>query len=153
MYCPFCNHKDTKVITTREVSKFNEVRRRRECDLCQRRFTTYERIERSIPWIVKKSGQREQYSRDKVISSLQKASGKRRIDLDKMEEICRVIESTLEQSDQQEIPSRNIGEIIMNELKKIDKITYIRYVSEYQSFHNLDEFIQKIAELKEHHDR
>lgn len=152
MYCPFCNHKDTKVIATREVSKFNEVRRRRECEGCQRRFTTYERIERSIPWIAKKGGQREQYSRDKVMGSLQKASGKRRIDIDKMEEICRVIESKLEQSDQQEVPSRKVAEIIMGELKKLDKIAFIRYVSEYRSFNDLEEFIEKIAELRENHE-
>ncbi|MBN2693351.1 transcriptional repressor NrdR [bacterium] len=149
MICPFCNHSETKVITTREVVKFNEVKRRRECEKCLKRFTTYERVEKSLPLIVKKDGRREQFSRDKIVVSLQKAFGKKRASFDDIDEICKNIELTLEQIEKIEISTKEIGELIMEQLKRYDKIAYIRFASEYRAFKDLKEFLKEIELLQE----
>jgi len=147
MICPFCGFGNTKVITTREVAKFNEVKRRRECEKCKRRFTTYERIERNLPLIVKKDGNKEAFSRQKLITAIQKAAGKHRINNEKINEICKTIEIQLEEKDLSEVTSLEIGKMTMRELKKYDKIAYIRFASEYRAFKELKEFVNEIEQL------
>jgi len=147
MICPFCGFSNTKVIITREVAKFNEVKRRRECEDCKRRFTTYERIERTLPVIIKKDGTKENFSREKLISAIQKASGKHRLNNDKIQEICKTVEVELEEKDLTEVTSIEIGRIAMRELKSYDKIAYIRFASEYRAYTELKEFVNEIEEL------
>lgn len=147
MICPFCGFSNTKVIITREVAKFNEVKRRRECENCKRRFTTYERIERNLPTIIKKDGTKENFSREKLINAIQKAAGKRRINNDNIQEICKTLEIELEVRDTAEVTSIEIGKITMRELKKYDKIAYIRFASEYRAYTELKEFVNEIEEL------
>lgn len=147
MICPFCGFSNTKVIITREVAKFNEVKRRRECEDCKRRFTTYERIERNLPTIIKKDGTKENFSREKLINAIQKAAGKRRINNDDIQEICKTLEMELEARDTAEVTSIEIGKITMRELKKYDKIAYIRFASEYRAYTELKEFVNEIEEL------
>ncbi len=147
MICPFCDSSNTKVLITREVAKFNEVKRRRQCIDCKRRFTTYERIERNLPLVVKKNGEKENFSREKLIMSIQKAAGKHRLHNEHIQEICKAIEIELETKDFSEITSLEIGKMTMNEIKKYDKIAYIRFASEYRAFKELKEFVSEIEEL------
>jgi len=147
MNCPYCGYGNTKVIITREVIKFNEVKRRRECENCKRRFTTYERIERTLPIIIKKDESREGFSREKLIFAIQKAAGKHRINYDAIQEICKTVEIELEEMDLTEISSVEVGKLVMKELKKYDKIAYIRFASEYRAFKELKEFVNEIEEL------
>jgi len=147
MICPFCGFGNTKVIITREVLKFNEVKRRRECEDCKRRFTTYERIERTIPIILKKDGRKEKFSRDKLIRAIERASGKHRLSNDNIQEICKSVELKLEEMDLPEVKSLEVGKIVMSELKRYDKIAYIRFASEYRAFSELREFLEEIDEL------
>jgi transcriptional repressor NrdR len=147
MICPFCGYSNTKVIITREVLKFNEVKRRRECEDCKRRFTTYERVERMLPIIIKKDGSKESFSREKLIRAIQKAAGKHRIQNDNIQEICKTVELELENKDLAEVTSLEIGKITMSELKKYDKIAYIRFASEYRAFSELEEFVKEVNEL------
>jgi len=147
MICPFCSFSNTKVIITREVLKFNEVKRRRECEDCKRRFTTYERIERALPLIIKKDGKKENFSREKLIRAIQKAAGKHRLNHENIQKICKSLELKLEEMDLPEITSLEVGKIVMSELKKYDKIAYIRFASEYRAFSELKEFVKEIDEL------
>ena len=152
MICPFCSFNNTKVIITREVLKFNEVKRRRECEDCKRRFTTYERIERAIPVIIKKDGKKENFSREKLIRAIEKAAGKHRLTNDNIQEICRTVELKLEETDLPEVSSLEIGKVTMAEIKKHDKIAYIRFASEYRAFSELREFVEEIDELLNNED-
>ncbi len=147
MICPFCGFENTKVMITREVAKFNEVKRRRQCLNCERRFTTYERVERNLPMIIKKNGEKENFSREKLIMSIQKAAGKHRLNHENIQEICTAIETELEAKDFTEVTSLEVGKMTMNEIKKYDKIAYIRFASEYRAFKELKEFVSEIEEL------
>lgn len=147
MQCPFCKEMDTRVIDSRLAAGGTVTWRRRECDQCARRFTTYERIEHQLPSIIKRDGQRQAYSRDKVLRSLAVACSKRPITADQLDEIVEAIESELALSGEKEVPSEAVGQRVMDRLKRLDEVAYVRFASVYKSFRDLDEFMREVGTL------
>jgi transcriptional repressor NrdR len=145
MLCPVCRVGETRVVDSRDDE--SAVRRRRECLACRQRFTTYERIEAARLFIVKKDGRREPYSRDKVLAGLRRACEKRPISEDSMQGIAEGVLRELHARGDNEYPSTLIGELLMDALKKLDKVAYIRFASVYRSFEDLSSFQAEIAEL------
>jgi len=148
MRCPFCDHPDTQVIETRDADDGDVVRRRRRCVECDKRFTTYERVELSLPAVVKKNGSRVEYDRRKLHASLALALRKRPVPSEAVDAAIGRIEEKLLSSAVREVPSERIGELVMRELKKIDKIGYIRFASVYRRFADVDEFADAIEEVQ-----
>jgi transcriptional repressor NrdR len=147
MKCPFCNNNGSKVIDSRPVNDHTMIRRRRECEKCKKRFTTYERIE-SIPlMVIKRSGQRESYDRNKIYSGILKACEKRPISVEKIEEMVDQIEKQLYQLDDKEVSSIYIGERVMEALKKVDEVAYVRFASVYRRFKDAGAFIEELNKL------
>jgi len=147
MLCPYCYHTETKVLDTRE-SYDETTRRRRECLKCKKRFTTYERIEIIDLRIVKKNGNIETFDRNKIRNGILKACEKRPIKLEKIESIVDEIESELRNQESTEIPTKFIGELVMEKLKKLDKVAYIRFASVYREFTDLKSFEKELGKLK-----
>jgi len=141
MHCPKCQATDTRVIDSRHLDQGSAVRRRRRCDVCQFRFTTYEQIERELPTIVKSDGRREIFGREKIMSGLQKACQKRAISVTELNKIVDKIEQGLIQSELKEIPSRVIGQMVMDELKVLDPVSYVRFASFYWNFEDVESFV------------
>ena len=148
MRCPFCEHEDTQVLDTRVSDEGNVIRRRRRCGSCDRRFTTYERIELQFPAVVKKNGSRVDYDRQKLLGSLRLALRKRPVSAEAIDSAIVRIEEKLVSSPEREIPSDRIGELVMRELKKLDKVAYVRFASVYRSFEDLSEFADVIDEVQ-----
>ncbi len=146
MKCPFCSNEDTKVLDSRETEDLSVTRRRRECLKCEARFTTYERIELNIR-VIKKNGASQQFDRQKIISGLEKSCEKREITQEQIETIASKIESYIMKHGLKEIKSNKIGSIIMKELKKIDKVAYIRFASVYKDFTDLESFKEELIKL------
>jgi len=140
MKCPFCNHSDTQVMETRDSEDGNSIRRRRQCAACEKRFTTYERPDVSFPVIVKKDGRRIEYERAKVLASMKLALRKRPVSINKIDGAIERMEEKLLTLGVRELPSARIGELVMRELKKLDKVAYVRFASVYRSFEDIDEF-------------
>lgn len=140
MKCPFCTHVESKVIDSRTGAAGDVTRRRRECESCGRRFTTYERVEEVLPLVVKKDGRREMFDRQKVLSGMRKACEKRAIALPRLEAIVDEIERDLIDSGEKEVPATLVGEKIMAHLRVLDDIAYVRFASVYRSFRDLNEF-------------
>ncbi|KWR78693.1 transcriptional regulator NrdR [Cupriavidus sp. IDO] len=147
MKCPFCGHSNTQVLDTRMSEDGDTVRRRRRCESCDRRFTTYERIELFFPAIVKKNGSRVDYTRDKLKGSMRLALRKRPVSAEAIDEAITRIEEKLLALGEKEIPSSQVGELVMRELRKLDKIAYIRFASVYRSFEDVSEFSDVLAEV------
>jgi transcriptional repressor NrdR len=147
MRCPFCHHEDTQVLDTRVSEEGDSIRRRRRCSECDKRFTTYERIELTLPTIVKKNGSRAEYERAKLNSSLMVALRKRPVSAEAIEAAVARIEEKLLAAGAREVPSERLGELVMRELKKLDKIAYIRFASVYRSFEDVDEFADVIRDV------
>jgi transcriptional repressor NrdR len=147
MHCPFCNAVDTKVIDSRLVAEGNQVRRRRECLTCNERFTTYESAELVMPRIIKHNGEREPFDEGKLHSGLLKALEKRPVSIEKVDEAISRIKNKLRSTGEREIQSRAVGEEVMNELRDLDEVAYVRFASVYKSFKTLDEFTREIDEL------
>jgi transcriptional repressor NrdR len=135
------------VVDSRLAAGGTATWRRRECDSCKRRFTTYERVEYSLPIVVKKNGRREQFSREKVLRSLRIACNKRPVSADAMEEAAEAVERELAESGEKEVSSRLIGERVMARLEKLDGVAYVRFASVYKSFRDVDEFMTEMSEL------
>lgn len=148
MRCPFCQHDDTQVLDTRVSEEGDSIRRRRRCPDCDKRFTTYERIELVLPTIVKKNGSRAEYERVKLNASLMLALRKRPVSAEAIEAAVVRIEEKLMGFGVREVPSERLGELVMRELKKLDKIAYIRFASVYRSFEDVDEFADVIREVR-----
>lgn len=147
MKCPFCGSVENKVIDSR-LSQGDEVtRRRRECETCARRFTTYERIELVLPMVVKKDGRREPFDRLKVMAGLRRACEKRPIGSDKLETLVDKIERDLVEPGDKEIDSSRIGENVMHGLKDLDQVAYVRFASVYRSFKDIHEFMAELSQL------
>jgi transcriptional repressor NrdR len=146
MKCPFCQHDDSQVLDTR-VSEDGAIRRRRRCASCDKRFTTYERIELSMPMLVKKNGSRTEFVSAKLRSSLMLALRKRPVPADAIDKAVATIEETLLTSGRREVETGFVGELVMQELKRLDKIAYIRFASVYKNFEDLAEFQDAIAEV------
>ncbi|GAA5159386.1 transcriptional regulator NrdR [Viridibacterium curvum] len=151
MKCPFCNAPSTQVTDTRENDEGDLIRRRRRCGECDKRFTTYERIELKLPQIVKKNGSRSEYERDKVLGSMKLALRKRPVTAESVDNAIERIESRLLSLGEREIPSDKVGELVMRELKRLDKIAYIRFASVYRNFEDTEEFAEVLRELEPAH--
>ena len=147
MKCPFCQHDDTQVLDIRVSEEGDAVRRRRRCASCDKRFTTYERVELTMPTVVKKNGSRTEFVPAKLRGSLMLALRKRPVSAEAVDTAVATIEEILLTSGRREVDSGYIGELVMNELKRLDKIAYIRFASVYKNFEDLAEFQEAIAEV------
>ena len=147
MRCPYCSHDETQVAETRESDEGDVVRRRRRCLKCDKRFTTYERAEMALPAIVKKSGARVDFDPAKLRASMELALRKRPVSVEQIDAAINRIEEKLLASGAREIASTRLGELLMRELKRIDKVAYVRFASVYRSFEDVDEFRQLIREI------
>ncbi|MFO6421100.1 transcriptional regulator NrdR [Hylemonella sp. W303a] len=148
MKCPFCGHPETQVVETRISEDGDFIRRRRQCGHCEKRFTTYERPEVSFPTVVKKDGRRIEYERGKLMASLQLALRKRPVSTEQIDGAIERIEEKLLNLGLREVPSARIGELVMRELKKLDKVAYVRFASVYRSFEDIDEFKTLVEEFR-----
>jgi len=148
MRCPFCTHPETQVIDSRASDEGATIRRRRRCLGCDKRFTTYERVELALPTIVKRGGSRADYDRDKLRSSMLLALRKRPVPREALEEAVGRIEDRLLASAQREVKSEKLGELVMRELKRLDKVAYVRFASVYRSFEDIDEFTEAVKEVR-----
>jgi transcriptional repressor NrdR len=140
---------DDRVIDSRLSKDGDMIRRRRECSHCHRRFTTYERVEETLPMVIKKDGRREPFDRMKILAGLQKACEKRPISVTVLEKLIERIEQRLQESGEREVHSREIGEQIMEEIQKLDEVAYVRFASVYRSFKDVNEFMNEVKELLE----
>ncbi len=147
MRCPACSNESNKVINTREVDEGNTIKRRRICRSCSFRFTTYERYEKENLWVIKKDGSREHFQRDKILKGMLKACEKRSIPMTIISDSVASIERTIQTEYENEVPSRIIGELVMNHLKKIDKVAYVRFASVYREFKDIKEFMDEIKPI------
>lgn len=147
MKCPFCDNPDTKVIDSRHTEEGHAIRRRRECDKCNKRFTTYEKVEETILMVVKKDGRREAFDRNKILSGIIKACEKRPVPLADMEKVVDEIERGLNNMMEKEVDSAFIGELIMEQLKNLDEVAYVRFASVYRQFTDINTFISEIEKL------
>ncbi len=147
MKCPFCGRLDDKVVDSREAKVGDTIRRRRQCEKCGRRFTTYERIDEIPYMVVKKDGRREKFDRQKLLAGLLKASEKRPVGMSKLEQIVNEVEAYVAESPDRERPSSGVGELVMNRLRKLDKVAYVRFASVYLDFKDVREFMEELKEL------
>ena len=147
MKCPFCEHLDTKVIDSRPTEEGHAIRRRRECENCNKRFTTYEKVEEMMFMIVKKDGSREAFDRNKVMNGIVKACEKRAVSVNEIEKIVDDIERGLNNMMEKEVESTLIGEVIMEHLKELDEVAYVRFASVYRQFKDVNTFIAEIEKL------
>jgi transcriptional repressor NrdR len=145
--CPFCAHLESMVIDSRVGAAGDVTRRRRECERCERRFTTYERVEEVLPLVVKKDGRREPFDRQKVLGGLRKACDKRAVPLERLEAVVDAIERDLIDSGDKEVSTGAVGEKIMTELRKVDEIAYVRFASVYRSFRDIEEFRAELENI------
>ena len=147
MKCPFCGFENDKVVDSRESKEGESIRRRRECMKCEKRFTTYERIDEIPYMVVKKDGRREKFERQKILAGLLRACEKRPISMGKMEQIVNEVEQYVIDSPERERTASELGEQIMNNLKQIDKVAYIRFASVYRDFKDVREFKEELEQL------
>ena len=147
MNCPFCQHADSKVIDSRLSGEGAIIRRRRECEACQKRFTTYERVEEMLPMVIKKDGRREPFDRLKIVHGVQKACEKRPVSIETIERLVDGIERDLQERGEKEVSSALIGEIIMGKLYEIDAVAYVRFASVYRSFKDVNQFMDELQGL------
>ena len=147
MKCPFCDYYETKVVDSRPTDEGQAIRRRRECIKCSKRFTTYEKIEKIPLIIIKKDGNRQSYDRNKILNGILKACEKRPVPLNTIEETVDEIEKALYNSMEKEVTSQHIGEMIMNKLKNIDEVSYVRFASVYRQFKDINTFMEELKKL------
>lgn len=147
MTCPFCGYREDKVIDSRESKEGDSIRRRRQCLSCERRFTTYERCDEVPYMVIKKDGRREKFDRQKVLNGLLRASEKRPISMGRLAELVDEIESVLLENPEREIPTTLIGERLIDRLKTIDKIAYVRFASVYRDFQDVEEFVNELKNV------
>lgn len=147
MKCPYCGYSESKVVDSRPTVEEAAIRRRRECEKCSKRFTTYEKIEEMPLIIVKKDGSREVYQRSKMLNGILRACEKRPISISQIESIVDEIEKELYNSMEKEIDSKKIGELVMNRLKKIDDVAYVRFASVYRQFKDINTFLEELHKI------
>jgi transcriptional repressor NrdR len=145
--CPYCGSVDNNVMDSRFRREGNVIRRRRKCNGCKKRFTTYERIEEHAPLVVKKDGRREAFDRNKLLMGIQKACEKRPVSLERMDEAISEIEQQLQELGEREVPAKEIGELVMRKLHDLDKVAYVRFASVYREFKDLGEFMGQLKAL------
>ena len=147
MNCPFCGHRQDRVVDSRESREGDVIRRRRQCLKCERRFTTYERIDEVPYMVVKKDGRREKFDRQKVLAGLLKACEKRPVSMAKLAEIVDEVDAKLAESAEREINTTEIGELLMERLRTLDKIAYVRFASVYRDFQDVEAFLNELKNL------
>lgn len=147
MKCPFCDELEDKVVDSRMAREGEVIRRRRECLGCKRRYTTYERVEESLPMVVKKDGRREPFDRGKILAGIKKACEKRPISTATIEAVSDRIEKRLQEMGETEIPSAVVGEEVMRELHQLDQVAYVRFASVYREFKDIDQFMDELKAL------
>ena len=147
MKCPFCGHLHDKVVDSRESKEGDAIRRRRQCLGCQRRFTSYERIDEIPYMVIKKDGRRERFDRQKVLAGVLKACEKRPVSMVQLEAIADKAEVMVQESSEREVSAQTLGEMIMNELKNLDKVAYVRFASVYLDFKDVQEFMSELKDL------
>lgn len=147
MRCPYCENSDTKVIDSRHTEEGHAIRRRRECDVCGKRFTTYEKIEEMILMVIKKDGSREAFDRTKIMNGIIKACEKRPVAIADIEHVVSEIERGLNNMMEKEVQSSFIGELIMEQLQKLDEVAYVRFASVYRQFTDVNTFVAEIEKL------
>jgi len=148
MFCPFCNHEDTRVVDSRLLGEGDQVRRRRECQKCKVRFTTYETAELNFPKLVKRDGTRELFNEEKLRRGVHRALEKRPVAVDKIEDAITHIKTHIRTSGDREIASSLVGEFVMAELRNLDKVAYVRFASVYRSFEDVNAFLEEIEGLE-----
>lgn len=144
MKCPYCTKIDNKVIDSRLSKDGRTIRRRRECLACERRFTTYEKLEEVLPMVVKKDGRREPFNRDKITEGIKKACQKRPVSITKIEEFVDALELHFQELGKKEIESKEVGELVINSLKEWDEVAYVRFASVYRQFRDINEFMAEL---------
>lgn len=149
MRCPYCNDPESKVVDSRPTDEGGSIRRRRECLACQKRFTTYETIEQMPLFVVKRDGSRQLFDKSKILNGLFRACEKRRVPLQQLEAVADEIEQVLQNSLEREVTTQAIGELIMKRLKEIDQVAYVRFVSVYRSFEDIESFMAELTSLKD----
>ena len=147
MRCPFCRDLENRVDDSRLGKDGDAIRRRRHCERCGRRFTTYERVEEALPMVVKKDGRREPFERAKIVNGIKRACEKRPVSVDTIEKLADTIERQLQESGEREVTSRAIGEAVMREMHDVDGVAYVRFASVYRSFRDVHEFMHELEEL------
>ena len=147
MLCPFCGHQESKVLETRESEDLKTTRRRRECLKCEKRFTTYERLEASPLVVIKKGGRREEFDREKLKKGIIKACEKTEVPIERIEKIVEGIERKLKMGESAEVESKKIGRLVAQKLKKADKVAYIRFASVFRSFVDVEDFERELKKL------
>ena len=147
MKCPFCGFENDKVVDSRESKEADSIRRRRECLKCEKRFTTYERIDEIPYMVVKKDGRRERFDRQKALAGVLKACEKRPVSMIQLETIADKAETMVQDSSEREVSTTSLGEMIMNELKMLDKVAYVRFASVYLDFKDVQEFMSELKDL------
>jgi len=145
--CPYCSCEESKVIDSRPTDDSERIRRRRECSACGKRFTTYEVVETVPLMVVKKDKSRECFDRQKLLNSLRRACDKRAVSMEALEGIVNEIELTLQNSMEREVPTESIGELVMEHLKRVDEVSYVRFASVYREFKDLDTFMMELAKM------
>jgi len=153
MYCPFCNANDTKVTDSRLIRESNQIRRRRECIFCKERFTTYENAELTLPRVIKRDGRRDLFSEDKLRAGILRALEKRPVSLEQIENAISRILHKARASGECEITTQQMGEWVMEELRHVDQVAYVRFASVYRSFQDINEFREEIHRLEKHNNK
>lgn len=148
MRCPFCGNSEDRVVDSRELAEGSQIRRRRECFRCGRRFTTYERIEETPALVVKRDGRREPFDRRKVLAGLLRACEKRPVALHELETAVDAVEAVVNRKDEREIRSEEIGRILMEQLRKLDQVAYVRFASVYRRFEDVEQFLVELERLR-----
>jgi transcriptional repressor NrdR len=152
MRCPFCSTDEDKVIETRVSKDGREIRRRRECEGCNRRFTTYERIEESMPLVIKTDGRREPFDRNKIENGLKRAVAKRPVSIDALEQLAEEVEREICDLGLKEIDAKDIGGRVLPRLRGLDEVSYVRYASIYRAFRDIEEFVRELGEVRKARD-
>ncbi len=147
MKCPFCDEIEDKVVDSRMAKEGEVIRRRRECLSCKRRYTTYERVQDTLPSVVKKDGRREPFERLKILAGIKKACEKRPVSISTVESITDQVEKQVQEMGETEIPSRTIGEHVMRQLHQLDHVAYVRFASVYREFKDIDQFMDELKVL------
>ena len=147
MRCPFCGTDEDKVIDSRQSKDGREIRRRRECLACARRFTTYERIEEALPMVIKADGRREPFDRNKIVAGLKRAAAKRPVSMEAIEAVAEEIEKDIADLGQSEVAASDIGERVLPRLRQLDEVSYVRFASIYRDFRDIDEFAKELGEV------
>lgn len=149
MRCPYCGTLDNRVIDSRLSQAGETTRRRRECENCERRYTTYERVEQMTPLIIKNDGRRQPYDRNKLLAGLRRACVKRPVSAEALERLLSQVERWMADGGEQEVSSANLGGRVLLELRELDQVAYVRFASVYRDFQDVDEFLDELTQLKE----